>query len=68
MTSTRSSLYRMARTLGDVEAFEHGYSRAGLAGGIEGEAERRARRVIYRAGNRQINRAVRAVGLAPRRR
>jgi hypothetical protein len=35
---------------------------------VEGEAERYARRMIYREGNRQINHVVRAVGLGPRRR
>ncbi|MHB8449117.1 MAG: hypothetical protein ACYDAQ_01390 [Mycobacteriales bacterium] len=68
MSTTRSQLYRFARDLGNVEAFEHGYKRAGLAGGGEGELERQARRVIYRTGNRQINKFVRAVGLGPRRR
>lgn len=68
MSTTRSQLYRFARDLGNVEAFEHGYRRAGLAGGAQGELERQARRMIYRAGNRQINHAVRAVGLGPRRR
>ena len=66
MSTTRSQLYRFARVLGNVEAFEHGYSRAGLAGGVEGEMERQARRVIYRSGNRQINKVVRAVGLSRR--
>jgi hypothetical protein len=68
VSTTRSQLYRFARDLGDVEAFEHGYRRAGLAGGVEGEMERQARRVIYREGNRQINKFVRAIGLGPRRR
>jgi hypothetical protein len=68
VSTTRSQLYRFARDLGNVEAFEHGYRRGGLSGGVEGEAERYARRVIYREGNRQINRAVRAIGLGPRRR
>jgi hypothetical protein len=68
LSTTRSQLYRFARDLGNVEAFEHGYRRAGLAGGAEGELERQARRVIYREGNRQINRFVRAIGLGPRRR
>lgn len=68
MSTTRSQLYRFARDLGNVEAFEHGYQRAGLAGGSEGELERQARRVIYREGNRQINKFVRSVGLGPRRR
>ncbi len=67
MSTTRSQLYRLARDLGNVEAFEHGYRRGGLSGGVEGEMERQARRVIYRAGNRQINKFVRAVGLGPRR-
>jgi hypothetical protein len=66
MSTTRSQLYRLARDLGNVEAFEHGYKRGGLSGGIEGEAERYARRMIYREGNRQINHVVRAVGLGPR--
>lgn len=67
MSGTRSSLYKLARALGDVEAVQHGYTRGGLAGAAEGEAERRVRRVIYRTGNRQINHFVRAVGLSPRR-
>lgn len=66
MSTTRSTLYRLARDLGNVEAVEHGYRRAGLAGGVEGLAERQVRRAIYRQGNRQINHAVRAVGLGPR--
>jgi hypothetical protein len=65
MSTTRSQLYRLARDLGNIEAFEHGYKRSGLSGGVEGEAERYARRAIYREGNRQINHAVRAVGLGP---
>ena len=68
MSTSRSQLYRFARDLGNVEAFEHGYKRGGLSGGIEGEAERYARRMIYREGSRQINHVVRAVGLGPRRR
>ena len=68
MSTTRSQLYRFARDLGNIEAFEHGYRRSGLGGGVEGEAERYVRRAIYREGNRQIGRAVRAVGLGPRRR
>jgi hypothetical protein len=67
VSTTRSQLYRFARDLGNVEAFEHGYSRGGLGGGAEGEAERYARRMIYREGNRQVNKFVRAVGLGPRR-
>ena len=68
MSTTRSQLYRFARDLGNVEAFEHGYKHRGLSGGIEGEMERQARRVIYRSGNRQINHFVRAVGLGPHHR
>ncbi len=68
MSTTRSQLYRFARDLGNVEAFEHGYRRGGLGGGVEGEGERYARRMIYREGNRQINHVVRAIGLGPRRR
>lgn len=68
MSTTRSTLYRLARDLGNVEAVEHGYRRGGLAGGAEGAAERQVRRVIYRQGNRQINKFVRAIGLGPRRR
>lgn len=67
MSTTRSQLYRFARDLGNVEAFEHGYRRSGLAGGTEGEMERQVRRVVYREGNRQINKFTRAVGLGPRR-
>ncbi len=68
MSTTRSQLYRLARDLGNVEAVEHGYRRGGLPGAAGGAAEREARRVIYRTGNRQINRFVRAVGLGPTRR
>lgn len=68
MSTTRSQLYRFARDLGNVEAVEHGYSRGGLSGAAGGAAQREARRVIYREGNRQINRFVRAVGLGPHRR
>lgn len=68
MSSTRSSLYKMARILGDVEAVQHGYSRGGLSGAVSNEAARRVRRVIYRDGNRQINKFVKAVGLGPRHR
>jgi hypothetical protein len=68
VSTTRSQLYRIARDLGNVEAFEHGYRRGGLAGGAEGEAERYARRVIYREGNRQVNKFVRAVGLSGKHR
>ncbi len=68
MSTSRSQLYRFARDLGNVEAFEHGYKSSGLLGGLEGEGERQARRAIYRAGNRQINKVVKATGLGPRRR
>lgn len=68
MSTTRSQLYRLARDLGNVEAVQHGYRRGGLSGAAGGAAQREARRVIYRQGNRQINRFVRAIGLAPRRR
>jgi hypothetical protein len=67
MSTTRSQLYRFARDLGNIEAVEHGYRRGSLSGGAEGLAERQVRRVIYRQGNRQINRFVRAIGLGPRR-
>jgi hypothetical protein len=67
VSTSRSQLYRFARDLGNVEAFEHGYKRGGLSGGAQGEMERQARRVIYREGNRQINKFVRAAGLGPRR-
>jgi hypothetical protein len=68
VSTTRSQLYRLARDLGNVEALEHGYRRGGLGGAASGGAERAARRVIYRQGNRQINHFVRAIGLGPRRR
>ena len=68
VSTTRSQLYRFARDLGNVEAVEHGYSRGGLSGAAGGAAQRQARRVIYREGNRQINHFVRAIGLAPRHR
>jgi hypothetical protein len=67
MSTTRSQLYRIARDLGTIEAVEHGYSRGGLSGATGGAAKREARRVIYRQGNRQINRFVRAMGLGSRR-
>jgi hypothetical protein len=68
MSTTRSQLYRLARDLGNVEAVEHGYQRGGLGGATSGAAQREARRVIYREGNRQINHFVRARGLGSRRR
>lgn len=68
MSTTRSTLYRLARDLGNVEAVEHGYRRSGLAGGAEGMVERQVRRAIYRQGNRQINHLVRAIGLGSRHR
>ena len=68
MSTTRSQLYRLARDLGNVEAVEHGYKRSGLTGAAGGAAQREARRVIYREGNRQLNHFVRAIGLGPRRR
>ena len=68
VSTTRSQLYRLARDLGNVDAVEHGYRRGGLSGAAGGAAQREARRVIYREGNRQINRFVRALGLGPRRR
>ncbi len=67
MSTTRSQLYRFARDLGNVEAVEHGYQRGGLVGGVEGAAQRQARRAIYREGNRQINKVVRAIGLGYKR-
>ncbi len=67
MSTTRSQLYRLARDLGNIEAVEHGYKRGGLSGATGGAAQRQARRVIYREGNRQINHIVRAIGLGPRR-
>jgi hypothetical protein len=68
VSTTRSQLYRLARDLGNVEAVEHGYKRGGLSGATGGAAQREARRVIYRQGNRQINRFVGALGLGPHRR
>jgi hypothetical protein len=68
ISSTRSSMYKIARALGDVEAIEHGYSRGGLSGAATSEVQRRVRRTIYRDGNRQINKFVRAVGLMPKHR
>jgi len=68
VSTTRSTLYRLARDLGNVEAVQHGYRRGGLGGGAEGMVERQVRRAIYRQGNRQINHHVRAIGLGPRRR
>lgn len=68
MSSTRSSLYKMARALGSVEAIEHGYQRGGLGGAVSGAAQRQARRVIYRTGNREVGHFVRAIGLGPKHR
>ncbi len=68
MSTTRSQLYRLARDLGNVEAAEHEDQRGGLSGAASGAAQRQARRVIYREGNRQINHFVRALGLGPKRR
>lgn len=68
MSTTRSQLYRLARDLGNIEAIEHGYQRGGLSGAAGGAAQRKTRRVIYREGNRQINRFVRAIGLSPQHR
>ena len=68
MSSARSSLYKMARLLGNVDAVEHGYKRGGLTGAVANEATFQARRAIYRNGNRQIGRFVRAIGLGPRHR
>jgi hypothetical protein len=68
VSTTRSQLYRLARDLGNIEAVEHGYKRGGLSGMAGGAAQREARRVIYREGNRQINHFVRALGLSARRR
>jgi hypothetical protein len=68
VSTTRSQLYRLARDLGNVEAVEHGYRRGGLSGAASGGAQREARRVIYREGNRQINHFVRALGLGSTRR
>lgn len=68
MSTTRSQLYRFARDLGNIEAVEHGYARGGLSGAGGSAAQREARRVIYREGNGQINRFVKAIGLGPRRR
>jgi hypothetical protein len=67
MSTSRSQLYRFARDLGNIEAVEHGYKRAGLSGAAGGAVERQVRRTIYRQGNRQINKFVRAIGLGPRR-
>jgi hypothetical protein len=67
VSTSRSQLYRLARDLGNVEAVEHGYKRGGLSGAAGGAAQRQTRRVIYREGNRQINRFVRAIGLGPTR-
>jgi hypothetical protein len=52
MSTTRSQLYRFARDLGNVEAFEHGYKRSGLSGGAEGEMQRQGtRRSCYTPGS-----------------
>jgi len=67
VSTTRSQLYLLARDLGNVEAVEHGYKRGGLSGAAGGAAQREARRVISRTGNRQVNHFVRAIGLGPRR-
>jgi hypothetical protein len=68
VSTTRTQLYWLARDLGNVEAVEHGYRRGGLSGAGGGAAQRKARRVIYRVGNRQIKRFVRVIGLGATRR
>jgi hypothetical protein len=68
VSTTRAQPYRLARDLGNVEAVEHGYRRAGLSGAATGGAEREAGRVIHREGNRQINHFVHVLGLGSRRR
>jgi len=51
MSSTRGSLYRWARILGDVEAIEKG--------GANGYAKRVIRKRVYRSTNRTVTRALR---------
>jgi hypothetical protein len=57
--SLRSNLYRSARMLGDLEAFQKG--------GVAGYAEREARKAVYREENRLLYRFLRALGLMGRR-
>lgn len=49
---TRSSLYRWARILGDVEAIAEGRY-----------PQRVARKIVYRSTNRQVRRVLRGLGL-----
>ena len=55
MSRTRSSLYRWARLLGDVESIEKG--------GANGYAKRLVRKRVYRATNRTVARALRQAHL-----
>jgi hypothetical protein len=50
--STRSALYRLARTLGDIQAVENGTY-----------AKRRARRAVYRQTNGWLRSLFKAIGL-----
>ncbi|MGO8871159.1 MAG: hypothetical protein ACLQPH_07105 [Acidimicrobiales bacterium] len=59
-SSLRSQLYRGARDLGNIEAFERG--------GVAGEGKRIMRRKVYRTTNGYTNRLLRSAGLMGKRR
>ena len=67
VSGTRSQLYRLARDLGNVEAVSTATRGAGCPPRPAAPPSASCR-VIYREGNRQINRFVRAIGLGPHRR
>ncbi len=57
--SARSQLYRCARGMGNVEAFERGVKK----GGVEGGEKRYARRAVYCSTNKWTASLLRSVGL-----
>jgi hypothetical protein len=61
--SPRSQLYRAARDIGNVEAFERGVKKGGVLGGVEGEEKRYARRAVYRTTNKWTASFLRSIGL-----
>lgn len=63
MSKARRNAYKLGRILGDVEAAEHGYERAGLSGAVEGEGKRQVRRRVYRAEGRVTRKWLRRLGL-----
>ncbi len=55
MRQIRRDAYRTARGLGNVEAVEHGYKRAGVGGALGGYVKRRGRRCVYRKVNQECS-------------